>query len=391
VSGDVIAVHQARSADDIGAVPAGRERMKRPATGPGLSAVLALQRSAGNAAVATMLRAAHNPVVQRCGPVPCDCPPEEKAAAAGSADQMPSVVQRSLGDGHDLCAPRFAGDLDLEACYDNEARLTMGGFGQPGTTKVERGSGVRKVQDALVDLGHLASSAATGRYNQATWNAVKLLKATERLGFATMGDVGPGTMDFLNKRFTPPCPRSLPVPPCPKCPPPVPPPPPPGPPTCKVPTSPDMSGPTFNPTTDGENTVAALHPIDALRARSLAGDALSAASSSGLRGLHLGPADAFRHALWNCQMAKALGAARAEQFATGHENSGPSSIPFDNQMDLHNNAMGRSLSTAADCEAAVRAALAAGQLRTIRGPDTVPHATPPVPTACLGASDQAWP
>jgi hypothetical protein len=347
-------------------------------------ALLGLQRTAGNAAVAQLLRGHAGPVAQRCGPVPCDCTPEQQTQHAETA------VQRTIGDGHDLCAPQFAGDLDLEACYDDEARLTMNGIGQPGKTQVERGSSVRKVQDALVALGVLASGAATGRYNQATWNAVKALKRREHLGFETLGDVGPGTMDFLNRHFTPPCPRTLPSPPCPPCgggggttPP--------APPTCIVPTSPDMSGSAFNPTTSGQAAVAARHPIDAFTANSLADDALAAANSSGLAGLHLGPADAFRHALWNCQMAKSLGATRAEQFATAHENDGPSSIAFDNQMDLHDNAMGRSLAGATDCAAAVRAALAAGQLRTIRGPATSPHAVPPVPTPCLGASNQPWP
>jgi hypothetical protein len=351
----------------------------------GVPALLALQRRAGNAVVTTL--------VQRCGPTPCDCLSEERERYAEQKAAAPSV-QRTIGDGHDLCAPRFAGDLDLEACFDDEARLTMNGLGKPGTTKVQSGPSVRKVQDALVDLGHLPATAASGTYNQATWNAVKRLKAAEHLGFETLGDVGPGTMAFLNTHFTPPCPRTLPSPPCPPCPPtggsgttpPVV-----APPSCKVPTTPDMSGPSFNPTTDGQVAVALRHPIDALTANSLADDALVAAGSSGLPGLHLGRADAFRHALWNCKMAKRLGAARAEQFATGHENSDPSSIPFDNQMDLHNNAMGRSLSGAADCAAAVRAALAAGELRTIRGPDTRPSAVPPVPTACIGASDQPWP
>ncbi|MFJ7217690.1 DUF6973 domain-containing protein [Amycolatopsis sp. NPDC098790] len=359
----------------------------RAAHSSGPLALLGLQRAAGNTAVTQLLRSNTRPVAQRCGPVPCDCTPEEQAENAETA------VQRTMGDGHDLCAPRFAGDLDLEACYDDEARLTMNGIGQPGKTQVERGPSVRKVQDALVDLGLLASGAAIGRYNQATWNAVKALKRREHLGFENLGDIGPGTMEFLNTHFTPPCPRTTPSPPCPPCgggggggvtpPPPSP--------TCTVPASPDMSGSTFNPTTSGQAAVAARHPIDAFTANSLADDALAAARSSGLAGLHLGPADAFRHALWNCQMAKRLGAARAEQFATAHENDGPSTIAFDNQMDLHNNATGRSLAGAPDCAAAVRAALAAGQLRTIRGPATTPRAVPPVTAPCLGASDQPWP
>jgi hypothetical protein len=196
------------------------------------------------------------------------------------------------------------------------------------------------------------------------------------------GRIGPHSWAKLDAVGVAPVPPPTPTP----TPPPTPPPP-----TCGVPPNPDRSGRAFNPTTDSENGVIASHPIDALTVRSIASAALAAAASSGLPGLHLGPADAFRHALWNCRMAQDLSPTRAEQFATGHENSGPSSIPFDNQMDLHNNAIGRSLSGAADCATAVRAAMGRGELRTIRGSHTRPAATPPVPADCIGPSNQPWP
>lgn len=138
-------------------------------------------------------------------------------------------VQRTIGDKHDLSSPRFAGDADLEACYDDEARLTMNGQGKPGTIKIEHGPAVKKVQQALIDLGYLAPGLANGNYTKPTWDAVKALKKKEGLGWETMGDVGPGTMDFLDKKFPPatcpPCPSTAPRPagcaPCPpvKCPP----------------------------------------------------------------------------------------------------------------------------------------------------------------------------
>ncbi len=161
---------------------------------------------------------------------------------------------------------------------------------------------------------------------------------------------------------------------------------------CTSPRNPDLSGRAFNPTTGGENAVAISNPIDALRANSAADDASAAAAASGLAGPHLGPQDASRHCTWNCFMSQRIGADEAEKFATGHENSGPSSIPFDNQMDLHNNATGRRLGTrGANCETECLNAVTSGQLRTIRGPHTRPQATPPVPTTCIGASDQPWP
>jgi hypothetical protein len=91
-------------------------------------------------------------------------------------------------------------------------------------------------------------------------------------------------------------------------------------------------------------------------------------------------------------MAQRIGASEAEQFATGHENSGPSSIPFDNQQDLHDNAVGRSLGVpGADCKAECMTALTSGQLRTVRGSHTRPLALPPITPDCIGASNQPWP
>ncbi|MCA1598939.1 MAG: hypothetical protein LC769_07945, partial [Chloroflexi bacterium] len=48
----------------------------------------ALQRTAGNAAVNTLLR---RYAIQRCGDTPCDCSPEEKAASVSPAQEDPAV------------------------------------------------------------------------------------------------------------------------------------------------------------------------------------------------------------------------------------------------------------------------------------------------------------
>lgn len=129
------------------------------------------------------------------------------------------LLQRTIGDGHDLSSPRFSGDEDLEACYDDEARLTMNGLGLSGTRKVESGDAVRKVQEALVELGYLTAADVTSTYTQATWDAVKQLKGDNGLGWTEMGDVGPGTMAFLDRRFAPgPSPTPPPTPPPPPTP-----------------------------------------------------------------------------------------------------------------------------------------------------------------------------
>ncbi len=170
---------------------------------------------------------------------------------------------------------------------------------------------------------------------------------------------------------------------------------------CATPTNPDMSGRTFNPTTSSQATIIALHPIDAFTVDGAKDDAFAAAHASGLPGAHLGPQDAFRHCVWSCLMAQRIGAIEAEQFGSGHENSDPSSIPFDNQQDFHDNAIGRALATlGGNCSSACMSALTTGLLRTIRGPDAnhsaaleglfiAPGSTPSTP--CIGPSDQPWP
>src|SRR4030095_10183213 len=52
-------------------------------------------------------------------------------------------IQRRIGDGHDLTSPRFAGDVVLEGCFDNERLLRFG----------SKGDAVSKLQQALVDAG----------------------------------------------------------------------------------------------------------------------------------------------------------------------------------------------------------------------------------------------
>ena len=104
-----------------------------------------------------------------------------------------NTIQRTIGDGHDLSSPRFSGDERLEACYDDESRLTKG----------DRGESVEKVQQALIELGYdLGSSGADGIYGNYTWNAVKQFKADQALGWEWMGDVGPGTMQRLDELFS---------------------------------------------------------------------------------------------------------------------------------------------------------------------------------------------
>ncbi len=63
---------------------------------------------------------------------------QEADAAYRSASNIvqpstqPIRLQRAIGDGHDLTSPRFAGNLVLEACYDDERYLMVGDRGTVG-------------------------------------------------------------------------------------------------------------------------------------------------------------------------------------------------------------------------------------------------------------------
>lgn len=158
------------------------------------SLLLSLQAKVGNRAVTSLLGSRKS--VQKMG---CcsSCSAGESCSGKeekeeSEARELNPVVQRTVGDGHDLTSARFVGDLKLESCYDDEARLTKGDAGEP----------VIKVQEAFIELGYdLGPTGADGIYGQRTWNAVRAFKRNERLGWEHMGDVGPGTMGRLNVLF----------------------------------------------------------------------------------------------------------------------------------------------------------------------------------------------
>jgi peptidoglycan hydrolase-like protein with peptidoglycan-binding domain len=110
--------------------------------------------------------------------------------------QTPSTpsVQRTIGDGHDLTSPRFAGDPVLEAVYDNERLLQTG----------NNGAAVRKLQQALVDSGFpLPRFGVDGKFGSETEGAVRDLQRTSGLiGTDRDGIVGPTTMGWLDQRFS---------------------------------------------------------------------------------------------------------------------------------------------------------------------------------------------
>ena len=113
---------------------------------------------------------------------------------------------------------------------------------------------------------------------------------------------------------------------------------------------------------EAASQVCAIGPVDAWTARGNAKEAEKATSNSGLPGAHNGPADAFRHCFWNCRMAQDIGKNQAKKVGDIHEDCG-SGPPGENNMDLNNNRVGRSLGNkGVDCAAACRRALNNGSL-----------------------------
>jgi len=136
-----------------------------------------------------------------------------------SAAPNPSTgkLQRTIGDGHDLQAARFAGDPVLEACFDNERLLRFG----------SSGPAVAKLQQALVDAGFpLPVFGVDGIFKSETRRAVQDYQRAH--GLVPDGIVGPITMGSLDTVFaaggpTPGPPGPGPVPPGPPGPVPAPP------------------------------------------------------------------------------------------------------------------------------------------------------------------------
>ena len=110
-------------------------------------------------------------------------------------------IQRKIGDGHDLINPRFAGDLVLEGCYDNERILTVG----------SRGEAVKKIQQALIDAGFpLTKYGVDGIFGDETKTAVRNFQQAQVPAILVDGIVGPQTMGRLDSHFAP---APAPVPP----------------------------------------------------------------------------------------------------------------------------------------------------------------------------------
>ena len=100
------------------------------------------------------------------------------------------TLQRTIGDGHDLVAPRFSGNLRLEAAFDNEILIEK----EPPPRRFRLD--VQLLQQSLLDMGYtLPEHGVDGRFGPETKAAIKRFQRD--IGFTGRdvdGIVGPNTM-----------------------------------------------------------------------------------------------------------------------------------------------------------------------------------------------------
>jgi hypothetical protein len=140
--------------------------------------VLQLQERHGNAHVRNRLK------------------PSSEFAPSFKAQPAPGI-QRALSDAEqleDLTSSRFAGDPDLENAYDNSPVLRKG----------DKGEGVSKVQQALIDLGFsmpisTKDGSPDGDFGGETKKIIR--KFQEKFNLGNDGKVGRETMGKLDALF----------------------------------------------------------------------------------------------------------------------------------------------------------------------------------------------
>ncbi len=99
-------------------------------------------------------------------------------------------LQRTIGDGHDLVAPRFSRVVELEAAFDDERLIRQG----------NRGNYVRLIQQSLLDMGYtLPEAGVDGIFGPETKAAVERFQ-TDAGAVDIDGIVGPETMGLLDQR-----------------------------------------------------------------------------------------------------------------------------------------------------------------------------------------------
>lgn len=122
----------------------------------------------------------------------------QQSGGTQGLSRSPTVVQRRIGDGHDLSSPWLAGDAQLEGAFDNEA----GRFLRRGS----RGTSVKRVQQLLYFLGFdIGRHGADGIFGPDTDAAVRAFQ--RRYAPPVDGIIGPITIGALDKQANSPEPN----------------------------------------------------------------------------------------------------------------------------------------------------------------------------------------
>jgi hypothetical protein len=103
---------------------------------------------------------------------------------------------------------------------------------------------------------------------------------------------------------------------------------------------------TYQQLTDAEKDFVKRHPFVAWDFYQAQNEATDEAARRYPGEFHNGRGDAFRHAYWSALMTQARGEPLAREFGNAHENF-PGNPPLERAMDLHNNAIGRTIVSAA--------------------------------------------
>jgi RHS repeat-associated protein len=96
--------------------------------------------------------------------------------------------------------------------------------------------------------------------------------------------------------------------------------------------------------TSAEFWLALRHPLNALKVRQLADEALKEVQKEYPDSLHNGKGDACRHVKWSALMTREKCAKRAKEWGDAHEDF-PDNPPAEKEMDLHNNKVGRDMAS----------------------------------------------
>ena len=128
--------------------------------------------------------------------------------------------------------------------------------------------------------------------------------------------------------------------------------------------------------TAAEKKLMKAHPIQAAKIYNLSQTAVSLTKEYYGNSGHNDNSDAFRHCLWSALITREYGASTAKTWTDAHESTTPTtqSEKLENQMDLYNNSVGRSLSVSgksnADIAKSVKTKVKNGKLKRLNAKGT---------------------